>query len=76
MSHRHPLEVLASDRGYVVSFCSDCEIVHVEVGPVTIRLRPGALDTLASVLASATDRLQHAEPERETVRIDLAALQN
>lgn len=76
MSHRHPLEVLASDRGYVVSFCSECEVVHVEVGPVTLRLRPGALDTLASVLARASAKLHHAEPERETVRIDLAAFSN
>jgi hypothetical protein len=76
VSHRHPLEVLASDRGYAVSFCSECEVVHVEVGPVTVRLRPGALDTLASVLARASARLHHAEPERDTVRLDLAAFQN
>jgi hypothetical protein len=69
VSHRHPLEFLASDRGYAVSFCRDCEIVHVEVGPVTLRLRPGALDTLAEVLTSASTRLHHAEPEAETVRI-------
>lgn len=72
MSHRHPLEPLATDRGYVVSFCPDCEVVHIEVGPVTLRVRPGALDTLAEVLARASARLHHAEPETETVRIDLA----
>ena len=71
MSHRHPLQLLASDRGYSVSFCRDCEIVHVEVGPVTLRLRPGALDTLAHVLAHASGQLHHAEPETETVRLEL-----
>jgi len=77
VSHRHPLELLATDRGYAVSFCPDCEIVHVEVGPVTLRLRPGALDTLAHVLARASARLHHAEPESETVRVGLdLALQN
>jgi hypothetical protein len=77
VSHRHPLELLATDRGYAVHFCSECEVVHVEVGPVTLRLRPGALDTLASVLARASARLHHAEPETETVRIELdLALQN
>lgn len=71
MSHRHPLEVLASDRGYAVSFCRDCDIVHVEVGPVTVRLRPGALDTLTEVLTRASSRLHHTAAQTETVRLDL-----
>ncbi len=71
MSHRHVLEVLASERGYSVSFCRECEIVHVEVGPVTVRLRPGALETLAAVLAKASARLHHPEPELEPVCVDL-----
>jgi hypothetical protein len=71
VSHRHTLELLAAERGYLVQFCRECEIVHVDVGPVTLRLRPGALDTLAEVLRRASDRLHgeviEAEPAVEMV---------
>lgn len=73
VSHRHTLELLAAERGYLVQFCRECEIVHVEVGPVTLRLRPGALDTLAEVLIRASARMHHAEPEAETSRLELVS---
>ncbi|MFV8752860.1 hypothetical protein ACNOYE_20130 [Nannocystaceae bacterium ST9] len=63
MSHRHHLELLVADRGYLVQFCATCEIVHVDVGPVTLRLRPGALDSLAQVLTRASERLHEQQAE-------------
>ncbi|EDM81263.1 hypothetical protein PPSIR1_40305 [Plesiocystis pacifica SIR-1] len=74
MSHRHALELLAADRGYLVQLCRECSIVHVDVGPVTLRLRPGALDSLAQVLTRASHELHRAEANEETVRIELEKL--
>ncbi len=77
MSHRHSLELLAADRGYVVQFCRECDVVHVDVGPVTLRLRPGALAQLGDLLMLATARLHQREPscdhepEIDTQRIEL-----
>ncbi|PRP94839.1 hypothetical protein [Enhygromyxa salina] len=55
--HPHDLELLVDDRGYRVKYCHTCEIVHVDVGPVTLRLRPSALDLLATVLTRASARI-------------------
>jgi len=60
VTHRHSLQTLAADHGYVVSFCPECEIVHVDVGPVTLRLRPAALDSLARVLDQASAVMHEA----------------
>lgn len=75
MSHRHQLELLVADRGYLVHYCATCEIVHVDVGPVTLRLRPGALDCLAQVLVRAGSRLHEwTASEQETEVIDIRDL--
>lgn len=69
MNHGHRLQHLITDHGYSVQYCADCEILHVDVGPVTLRLRPGALDALAEVLGRASVRLHHASPEADTARL-------
>ena len=69
MTHRHNLVPLASEAGYLVQYCSECEIIHVDVGPVTLRLRPGALDVLARVLSRASMALHHAEADERTIRL-------
>ena len=74
MSHQHSLEVLVADRGYVVQYCATCEIVHVDVGPVTLRLRPGALDSLAQVLARAGARLHERITTEDDEIIDIRDL--
>lgn len=78
MSHRHLLDLLVADRGYRVQYCSTCEIVHVDVGPVTLRLRPGALDSLAEVLTHASARLHDQaarhEAQHEAEVIDIRDL--
>ena len=76
MNHPHDLELLASDHGYRVQLCPDCAIVHVEVGPVTLRLRPEALATLARVTSEASARLHLATPDEETTRIEFPLLPN
>ncbi|NVB36940.1 hypothetical protein G6O69_03800 [Pseudenhygromyxa sp. WMMC2535] len=58
MSHRHALELLAADHGYLVQICRDCDVVHVDVGPVTLRVRPKALASLTEVLTRACHRLE------------------
>ncbi|GEM_PF-3095128 len=66
MPHQHPLDLLAAERGYLVQLCRDCNIVHVDVGPVTLRLRPSALDSLAQVLGRASESLRHVNPDEDT----------
>lgn len=76
MTHRHRLEVLAAGSGYQVQLCRTCAIVHVDVGPVTLRLRPSALVSLTEVLARASAQLQaaaesHAE-QSEDAELDFS----
>ena len=76
MNNRHTLHPLATDGGYLVQYCEDCDIVHVDVGPVTLRLRTGALETLARVLQRASMELHHASPEEQTLRLRPSPLIN
>jgi hypothetical protein len=73
--HRHELELLAHDHGYCVQYCHACDIVHLELGPVTLRLRPGALEALAEVLSCSTVRLhQRTDDGRRADVIDIRNL--
>lgn len=56
--HRHDLELLAHDQGYCVQYCRACDIIHLDLGPMTVRLRPGALEALAELLTVSSVRLQ------------------
>jgi hypothetical protein len=69
--HTHDLELLASRHGYTVSICRTCDIVHLDVGPVTLRLRPSALDSLAEVLARASAAQQQPTPEASSAPLEL-----
>jgi hypothetical protein len=69
--HAHDLELLASQHGYTVSICRSCDVVHVDVGPVTLRLRPGALDSLAEVLTRASAAQRRATPEIPSAPLEL-----
>jgi hypothetical protein len=73
--HRHDLELLANDHGYCVQYCHACDIVHLDLGPVTLRLRPGALEALTEVLSRSTARLhQRADDGRRADVIDIRNL--
>ena len=76
VTHRHPLHRLATEGGYLVQYCEDCDVVHVDVGPVTLRLRSSALETLALVLQRASIELHHASPEEQTLRLRPSPLIN
>lgn len=69
MKHRHTLRPLVQDGPYSVEYCETCDIVHVDVGPVTLRLRPGALDALARSLSAASMELHRAERDEQTLRL-------
>ncbi len=53
----HPLRSLASGRGIEVQLCVDCDVLHINVGPVTVRLEPGAAARLHHVLHTALRRM-------------------
>lgn len=73
--HQHDLELLVDDPGYRVQYCHTCEIVHVDVGPVTLRLRPGALDMLVGVLARSSARIQgRADDTPDAAIVDIREL--
>lgn len=53
----HPLRPLAQDHGCTVELCEDCNVIHVTVGPVTMRLQPQAMAHLHAALGRALARL-------------------
>jgi hypothetical protein len=76
VAHAHTLELLAAERGYLVRFCRECEVIHLEVGPVTLRLSPDGLESLTHALSRASAQLHHAAPDEQTDRIEAPTLQN
>jgi hypothetical protein len=68
--------LLASERGYLVRFCRECEVVHLEVGPVTLRLSPDGLESLTHAISRASAQLHHATPDEQTARIEVPMVRN
>ncbi len=56
----HPLTPLARRRVCQIEHCSSCDVLHLTIGPVTLRLEPGAARQLGHALAEAMERLESA----------------
>ncbi len=59
-----PHRILAAGAACRVSVC-DHETVHVDVGALTLRLRPDQLEAIANTLATACAELACAEDAAE-----------
>lgn len=56
MSH-HPLRTLARNSAVQIEMCAGCNVLHVTIGPLTLRLDPTAARRLNSGLSQALERL-------------------
>lgn len=56
----HRLRPLAHSRTCQIDHCVDCNILHVTVGPLTMRLELSAAQQLRHTLAEALERLGSA----------------
>ncbi|MEM9456745.1 MAG: hypothetical protein AAGF11_21390 [Myxococcota bacterium] len=50
-------KVLARNRAAQIEYCADCDVLHMTVGPVTLRLQTKAAHLLCSALVEALERL-------------------
>lgn len=55
-------KVLARNRATQIEYCADCDVLHVTVGPVTLRLQTNAAHLLCSALVQALERLPSTQP--------------
>ena len=55
-------KVLARNRAAQIEYCADCDVLHVTVGPVTLRLQTKAAHLLCSALVQALERLPATQP--------------
>lgn len=53
----HPLTLLAHHGACQVEHCHDCDVLHVTIGPVTLRVQPAAAQQLRRALTTALARL-------------------
>lgn len=53
----HPHTPLAFNRACQIEFCTECEVMHVTVGPVTLRLQPSVGHQLCRALVEALERM-------------------
>ncbi|MCA9649819.1 MAG: hypothetical protein KC501_07920 [Myxococcales bacterium] len=60
MDHSH--QSLAHNRTCQIEYCPECEVMHLTIGPVTLRLQPSAGHQLCSALVEALERLPSRAP--------------
>jgi len=56
----HPLTPLVRRPVCQIEHCRSCDVLHLTIGPVTLRLEPGAARQIAHALAEALERLESA----------------
>jgi hypothetical protein len=54
----HALRSLLRTHAFHIELCTHCGVLHVSVGPVTLRLELGAARQLRAALGDALDRLE------------------
>ena len=56
MNH-HPLRPLARNSACQIEMCGGCNVLHVSIGPMTLRLDPTAARRVSAALTEALERL-------------------
>ena len=62
----HALRSLLRTHAFHIEHCTHCGVLHVSVGPITLRLELGAARQLRSALGEAIERLEAPAPVRST----------
>ena len=50
---------LASGLGVRLTYCKNCQVVELEIGPVSLTLSPDMIQRVANILMKASLKLDH-----------------
>jgi hypothetical protein len=59
----HALRTLVRTHAFHIEHCAHCDVLHVSIGPVTLRLELGAARQLRAALGEALERLEAPAPD-------------
>jgi hypothetical protein len=55
--------ILADSLGVRLIYCSECEVVELELGSISVRLHPSAIQRIANIMMKASLKLDKVERE-------------
>lgn len=58
----HALRSLVRTHAFHIEHCTHCDVLHLTVGPVTLRLELGAARQLRAALGEALERIEAPAP--------------
>lgn len=58
----HALRTLVRTHAFHIELCTHCDVLHLSVGPITLRLELGAARQLRAALGDALERLEAPAP--------------
>lgn len=62
----HTLRSLVRTHAFHIEHCTHCNVLHLTVGPITLRLELGAARQLRAALGDALERLEAPPPAHST----------
>jgi len=67
----HRRILLNKNQSGLVEYCERCEVVEVEIGPVSIRLQAQDLELFSNLIQEADSRLRYYNMEKARFKSDL-----
>jgi uncharacterized membrane-anchored protein YhcB (DUF1043 family) len=58
--------ILAENLGLRLIYCSECEVVELEIGAISVRLSPNAIQRIANIMMKASLKLDKVKHEIES----------
>lgn len=53
--------ILADSLGVRLTYCPDCNVVELEIGAISLRLKPDVIQRVANIMMKASLQLDHIE---------------
>ncbi len=69
--NEHKRILLNKNQSGLVEYCERCEVVEVEIGPVSIRLQAQDLELFSNLIQEADSRLRYYNMEKARFESDL-----
>lgn len=66
--------ILANSLGIRLTYCSDYQVVELEIGAISLRLNPDTIQRIANIMMKASLQLDHIEAVNRTLRQNAAEL--
>lgn len=60
--------ILANSLGVGLTYCSDCNVVELEIGAISLRLSPDVIQRVANIMMKASLQLDHIEAINRTLQ--------